>query len=295
MRFYFLSEKPCALKIGGLFFGMVGNAEKFLDVDPADLLLCEFIPADGNFQSVSFIIDGEYPSHPCVSTYVFPSYALFFVHDLMHADSSMRLITQKVYPDCAVSVFLQGRVQVSVEAKEELKVHFLSDRFLSCNVDRRENCIILIGNGEIAVLNSVGELLLDAQANDVTLDDKLRFSIPFYDYPGNYADCIYSFKDKFLMEKYVISSARKPKKDFCLLALAENLQIGAEVKDFVTPTLYERKADLKKFLGNYEKVFFIKPDIIGLAYKRVNYYDVTLYTAEYKDGLVDNVREFIRE
>jgi hypothetical protein len=44
MKIYFLASQPCALKIGGTFFGMVNDFERFAEFSLKDNLFVEFIP-----------------------------------------------------------------------------------------------------------------------------------------------------------------------------------------------------------------------------------------------------------
>ena len=44
MKIYFLSSRPCALMLGGVFFGMINRFERFAEIEPKDNVFAEFIP-----------------------------------------------------------------------------------------------------------------------------------------------------------------------------------------------------------------------------------------------------------
>ena len=44
MKIYFLSSRPCALMLGGVFFGMTDTFERFAEIEPKDNVFAEFIP-----------------------------------------------------------------------------------------------------------------------------------------------------------------------------------------------------------------------------------------------------------
>ena len=44
MKIYFLSSRPCALMLGGVYFGMTDSFERFAEIEPKDNVFAEFIP-----------------------------------------------------------------------------------------------------------------------------------------------------------------------------------------------------------------------------------------------------------
>lgn len=292
MRFYFLSDRPCALKLGGLYVGRVGGTQKFMDIDPSDNILCEFIPANGKYLPCSFEIDEDFLPPEGIKEYLFPNAVALYAEDFIHRDSTLKLLLQENFPDCTASVFVQGRVQVSVENERGIFTHVLSDSFENCRIERKENCIVLFGEGETAVLNAAGELLLRKETISARLDEELEAVVPFADSMNHYAECKWRLTDQAELTEYKIACRFPPRENMLLYALTESLLIDADVKDFVTPSLYEKIRSLKNFLGNYLSVLFVTPEVAGLAYQiKENVFRVDYYTAEYKDGKIDNIRE----
>ncbi len=292
MRFYFLSDRPCALKLGGLYAGRVGGTEKFMDIDPSDNILCEFIPANGKYLPCSFEIDESFLPPEGIKEYLFPNAVALYAEDFIRRDSTLKLLLQENFSDCTVSVFVQGRVQVSIENERDIFTHVLSDSFESCRIERKENCIVLFGEGEIAVLNAAGELLLTKETISARLDEALEAVVPFADSMNHYAECKWKLTDRTELIEYKIACRLPPKENMLLYALTESLLIDADVKAFVTPSLYEKIRSLKKFLGDYLSVLFVTPEVVGLTYQiKENVFRVDYYTAEYKDGKIDNIKE----
>ena len=64
MRVHFSAAMPCALRIGGAAAGMCGEAEKFADLPCGEELLVEFLPADGDYFPLSFIMSADFFARP---------------------------------------------------------------------------------------------------------------------------------------------------------------------------------------------------------------------------------------
>lgn len=64
MRVHFSAAMPCALRIGGAAAGMCGEAEKFADLPGGEELLVEFLPADGDYFPLSFIMSADFFARP---------------------------------------------------------------------------------------------------------------------------------------------------------------------------------------------------------------------------------------
>lgn len=292
MRFYFLSERPCALKLGGIYLGLTGGAEKFMNIDEKDNILCEFIPADGEFLPISFII-GENLSPPSgVKIYILRNAIAIYAENFMRADGSMKLLAQKKYPDCTVSVFVQGRVQASIETRSDIYTSILPDCFYESSIDRINNCVIILSRDAVAVINTEGKLLLSTKAKNVNIGDTLSAVIPFADSMLHFAECEWECSSSLKTVNYVLKSRLKPKDGLLIYAVTESLLIGAEIKDFVSESLYEKRDSLKKFLGNYLSVIYITDEVAGLCYEiKKNVFRVDYYTADLKDGKIDNIKE----
>lgn len=263
-----------------------------MNIDEKDNILCEFIPADGEFLPVSFII-GENLSPPNgIKIYILRNAVAVYAENFIRSDGSMKLLSQKKYPDCTVSVFVQGRVQASIETRSDIYTSSLPDCFFKSGIERINDCIIIRSDEAVAVMNTEGKLLLSTKARDVNTGETLSAVIPFADSMLHFAECEWECSSSLKPINYVIKSRLQPKDGLLIYAVTESLLIGAQIKDFVSESLYEKRDKLKKFLGNYLSVVYITDDVAGLCYEiKKNVFRVDYYTADLKDGKIDNIRE----
>lgn len=292
MRFYFSSDRPCALKLGGVYLGLTGNAEKFINIDEKEKILCEFIPTNGEFLPITFTI-GENISPPNgIKIYIFRNAIAVYAENFIHSDGSMKLIAQKKYSDCTASVFLQSRVQASIENRNDIYVSVLPDCFCKSRIERINDCIVIVSDEALAVMNTEGKLLISTKAKNVQTGETLSAIIPFADSMLHVAECEWECSSSLKTVNYVIKSRLQPKDGLLIYAVTESLLIGAEIKNFVSESLYEKRESLKKFLGNYLSVIYITDEVAGLCYEiKKDVFRVDYYTADLKDGKIDNIRE----
>lgn len=294
MRFYFLSDRPCALKLGGIYVGRTGGAEKFMNIDPADGILCEFIPASEAYSPVTFIINDDFTPGERIKEYFLPNAVALYAHDFLFADTSLSLIKQEKYSDCSATLFAQGKVFASVENAEGIFTHALNESFLNGNIYRRENCIIFFSGDYLAVINVAGELLIFTPVISCSFSAALKAEIPLFDCLRHTAKAEWILSDKAERIKYEVSGENTPNAATAALALAEGLLYGFDISFCATDSLNKKITALKSFLGDYKEVICLGENVIGLAYKREdNAHTVIPFTADLIEGKVDNIKEFV--
>lgn len=283
---------PCALKIGGIYVGTTGGAEKFMDIDPTDKILCEFIPFSPLYKPVSFVVDDDFKPSKNVREYFLPGAIALYARDFFFADSSMRLIKQEKYSDCAATLFAQGKVFASVENAEGIFTFELNDTFLKGEIYRREGCIIFYSGSYLAIISIRGKMEIFTPVLSCEFSATVKAEIPA-------GDCLkHSFFAEWILSdgveriKYSPSPSVPAPKELAIIALAEGILKGFDVSPYVTEALYKRLDALKNFFGDYKDVIYLGENLAGLAYERDSYaYSVIPFTASLTDGKVDNVKE----
>lgn len=293
MKFYFLSDRPCALKIGGIYVGTTGGAEKFMDIDPQDKILCEFIPFSPLYRPVSFVVDGDFKPAENVTEYFLPGAIVLYARNFSFADGSMRLIKQEKYSDCAATLFAQGKVFASLENADGIFTFELNDAFLKGEIYRREGCILFYGGGYLAAVSVKGNLEFFTPVSSCEFSAAVKAEIPA-------GDCLrHSFSAEWVLSdgaervKYSPSPSSPAPPEIALLALTEGLEKGFDVSPYVTERLYKRLNALKNFFGDYKEEIYLGENLVGLAYEMEEYaFSVIPFTASLIGGKVDSVKEF---
>ncbi len=291
MRFYFLSDTPCALKLGGIYAGITHNAEKYMNIDVSDGILCEFIPLNPEFLPISFIIDERYFPPPNVKCYLLRDAILIFAENFLRADCSFKLIAQKTFEREVVSVFVQGKVFVSLEYGGEIFTEELNGSFLSAEIEKRGEYYIITSPTFISVLDKSLKKLLFTEFTSCDMKEILTLTVSFCDCLNCSAVIEYGFENGFCELKKTLKSA-PPSNVPVIYAVLDGLLTGYDVSEFISEGLKDKLSTLKSFLGNYEKVLFITKEVAGLSYKvKDNIYRVDYYEAEYENGKICNFKE----
>ena len=139
MRIYFLSSRPCALKVGGVFFGAVDSFERFAEINLSDRLFIEFIPE--NALPVSFFLTENIrfePPQRC-EVYLLRNAIAIYARDFPPSDFTLRPITQIADENCLATVFCQGGVHLSIQTDKNfftspLPQVLFSDSWKLCHV-----------------------------------------------------------------------------------------------------------------------------------------------------------------
>jgi len=292
MRFYFLSDRPCALKIGGIYVGMTGGAEKFMNIDPSDGILCEFIPASMAYSPISFVLSDAFKPDERIKQYFLPEAVALYAHDFLFSDTSLKLIRQEKYSDCVATLFAQGKVFASIENAEGIFTYPLPEEFLNGNIYRRENCIIFFCGSHLAVINALGEKQFLTPVISCSFSAAVKAEIPLSDSLRHTAEAEWILSDRAERVKYNISEGGAPNERTVLLALCESLLYGFSPALCASENLNKKITALKSFLGDYKEVIYLGENAVGLAYKKEeNAYTVIPFTADLLEGKVDNVKE----
>jgi len=292
MKFYFLSDRPCALKIGGLYVGVTGGAERFMNVDPADKILCEFIPASPLFAPVSFIADENFTPTDNIKEYFLPGAVLFYAHDFLFSDGSMKLIKQEKYSDCAATLFVQNKVFASVENSDGIFTYPLDSSFLCGNIYRREECVIFFSGSYLAVVSARGKLEIYTPVRSCEFSAAIKAVIPLFDCMRHTVEAEWILSDGAERVKYSPSPSRPSPPETALLALTEGLICGFDVSPYATEGLLGKMDALKSFTGDYKEAIYLGENAVGLAYEREkNSFTVVPYEGKLVDGKVDSLRE----
>lgn len=78
-------------------------------------------------------------------------------------------------------------------------------------------------------------------------------------------------------------------------AFLEEMQVGGDFTEYLSPSLIENKDMLRDFFGNYIGVmpppFFRKPEEVGVVYKKIErIYFTKYYIFEFENGKISNVK-----
>ena len=158
MKIYFLSSRPCALMLGGVFFGMTDGFERFAEIEPKDNVFAEFIP-EGALPVGFFITEKLRFSPPdhC-EVYILKDGIAVFAKSFPPSDFALKLVAQQRFRENLVTVFRQGDLQISIETSKGFFISPLSPCFEPCKIFWEHGLFFVEGQGALAAFNAAGGL-----------------------------------------------------------------------------------------------------------------------------------------
>lgn len=301
MRVYFLSSKPCALRVGGAYFGTVSDFERFAEISLKDNLFVECIP-QGNLPVCFFLNEALVENPPKgVEIYLLKNGCAVYVRDFPPSDFSLQPITQKKFPNALVTLFRQGELQAAIETDAGVFVTPLPPAF-SKNADifYENGAFVIKTDAHACVLSGTGEILLNEKISAFSLSDgTLRLTLPLSDFRGTSANVCYRLsKNAAVKTEFSLLAPQNGKTEEELseallpYAFFESVLIGADYACFLSPALAEKSDDVRAFLGTFSAVVLTKnPKEIALVkQKRERVFELVYYQTEIQDGKITDIR-----
>ena len=160
MKIYFLSSRPCALTLNGVFFGITDRFERSTEVCPSDKIYAQFSP-EGALPIGFFITETLFHTPPdgC-EVYLLRDGIAVYAKDFPPVDFTLRPVAQTREGESLATVFWQGNLQLSVESPTEFFTATLPHDFASCKIIFHGEYILLEGKEMLAVYTRSCQCLL---------------------------------------------------------------------------------------------------------------------------------------
>lgn len=300
MKIYFLSSRPCALMLGGVFFGMTDGFERFAEIEPKDNVFAEFIP-EGALPVGFFITEKLRFSPPdhC-EVYILKDGIAVFAKSFPPSDFSLKLVAQQRFRENLVTVFRQGDLQISIETSKGFFVAPLSPCFEPCKIFWEHGLFFVEGQGALAVFNAAGECVLNEKISEYRIEnDVLSAVLPLSDSRGRFAECAWAltddacFQTSFKVRQTDTGKDEETLRDELIpYAFFESVLIGADFSEMLSDELKERAEHIKAFLGDFVSVTLTnEPQTCGLVRKKKErLFELHYFTAEVKEGKIVDIR-----
>lgn len=297
MKIYFLSSQPCALTLNGVYFGLTDRFERFAEIDLRDRVFVQFHPE--NALPIGFFLTENirFVPPPDCAVYLLKDGIAVYACDFTPTDFTLRPIAQKRDGDCLVTVYAQGRAQMSVNTPDGLFNATLPPSFADCEILFHAGLILLRSSCELAVYTKTAQLLLHERALDFSLEDGvLRARLPLFDSLGQTADCAWALSaDSCKQTEFTLRapSDRPAVLDELLpYAFFESVLIGGNYAAFLCDELLDSAEQIRAFLGDFIAVTLTKePRCCGLVRKKAErLFCVSYYRVEIADGKITDVK-----
>ncbi len=303
MKIYFLSSKPCALYVNDAYFGITDGFERFAEVSLKDKLFIRFTPE--NAQPISFFLTENIrfsPPQGC-EVYLLRDGIAIYARDFPPVEHALKVIAQKREEQTLVTVFSQGRVQVSIETPDGFFIATLPPSFCVCEIIFACSLVLLRGGQQLAIFTFRGEQVFLETVREFSIDnDELSLTLPLSDSLGREARCVYRLHSEgcertafSLIQAQTREGERDGEKilhELLPYAFFESVLIGAEYENMLSDGLKEKAGDIRAFLGEFVAVLPTKEKSACalVKKKKERLYELAYYTVEITDGKISDIK-----
>ena len=297
MKIYFLSSRPCALTLNGVFFGATDTFERFAEVNPADKIYAQFSP-EGALPIGFFITEGLFTTPPngC-EVYLLRDGVAVYANDFPPADFTLRAIAQEREGNRLATVFSQGNLQLTIESPLGFFNATLPQDFHACKLCFHGDYLLLEGENTLGLYTLEGKSLLLERFTEYSLtENTLRATIPLSDRLQRQAKCVWALIDgECRLTDFQLSQPTKegqPPADLIAYAFFESLLIGVDFTQFLADALIPDAEHIRAFLGDFSAVTLTnEPTVCGLVRKKKErLFAVDYYSVEIENGKIIDVK-----
>lgn len=291
MRVYFLSEKLAALSVNGLFLGTVDGFERSAELDPKDACFIECKPM-GPFLPVRFCFDEAFliSPPPQIELYYTRDGVAVYCKNFLREDAAMRVVRQERIAGARLTLYVQGKVQLSLESENGFFLVDLPDAFEDAAISASGENFLIEGENAFRLLSRSGETLISSEGKVTERGQTVRAEVPFRDSLGHIAVCAW---ENGKLTSFSLRARQTPTAATYALALFESVLVGADPAPYLSDELAEKADALKEFLGDFLSVVpYETPEEVGLVYKRKeNVFDLRYFRVTEEDGKIANIEE----
>ena len=311
MYYYFSSEYPVAMKLNGIYYGILNETVKHLRIDNGSPFV-ELCPLCEQETSVNFILDDNFLKCPPASITVTDmkgGYLIKLYPSL--SKSSFQIINQKKFNDAVVTVFTENGLKLSIETPKDFYAETIK---LNCNRaeiekfrlgDKTLIYISFICTKQLLYVFCIDEKITKVfcrTVDDFSIDNGLTTTEKYCDIAKHNCVTEWGFDGKTLTSKHV-SVTENP--DFNVDNLHEKLipyaflecfLVNTNVDDYLVKNIIEQKNHLKDYLGDYVGILppprFRNINEVGLIYRvKENFYRIDYFTFELDGRKICNVKK----
>lgn len=292
---------PCALRLGGVFFGAVDSFERFVDVSLKEDLFVEFIPE--NALPICFFLNDQIRFAPPAGceVYILRDGIAILAKDFPPSDLTFAPIAQRREGKTLATVFKQGRIYFSVQSESGLTTDILPRDFSSCELFFADGFWLLKSPLSLAVYSLQGERLLLERVLSYSLEEGvLRARLPLSDSKRRVADCAWKLSEQgctrteFTLKQYAETDDGDRDilaEELLPYAFFESVLIGADYAELLSEELQSKADRLIDFLGDFTDVILTEdPNTCGLLRKKAEgLFEAAYYTVKLEKGKIIDV------
>lgn len=310
MIYYFSSEYPCAIKVNGVYLGLIQRTIKSVQPNN-DSDFVEICPLNCLEQAINFLLDQEFLTHPpaCVSvTDLKGGYLIKFTKSYTGGD--FKVISQEKYSDLLVTVFNENGVKISLETQCDFLAENVATDCHNVSIfrpDFNKNLVAVSFNGDKTLLivynvkNKINKVYFGL-IDEFSFENGFSTTEKFTDIAKHNLTIKWEFNDYEFVEKgrtLSVSENFNPtsiQEKIIPYAFLEEFKLKGEFTQYLCGTVLDNANSLFGFFGNFIGIMpppsFRDINEVGLIYSTGNNtYTVEYFTFELTDKKISGIKK----
>ena len=311
MYFYFSSGYPAAIKLNGLYFGIITDSVKACDIKTEDNPFIEICPLSSGEKGVNFLLTENFLSSPPEGVSVTDLKGGYLIKfNASHRGGQFGITAQEKFRDAVVTVYNDDGYKISVETPDDFYIHNLSCVFKNVTVKHfyiDNNAFVSVASeSEKTFLNVYSisgkiKTVFSGEVDNYQTDGVFITEQSYKDMAKHRIKTVWTF-DGELKEKsreVTCSPSFSPDKlpeRLLPYAFFEEYAAGGNFTEYLDENMKKKSDKLKGFLGKFIGVMpppiFRSIDEVGLVYKKnENIYGVEYFILQLKDRKITNLKK----
>lgn len=310
MFYYFSAEFPSAIKINGVYFGIISDTVKSIRID-CDKTFLEVCPLNSFERSFNFLLDQNFltlpPENVCI-TDLKGGYLIKFLK--CYSGGEFKILGQQKYPDLLVTAFNENGIKISIETANDFFAEPILYDATSVNFYRTNlypNLIAVEFLGEKTLLNvydlsNTIHKVFSRVVDSFNYENEFSTTENFLDMAKHTLTCTWEYENFCIKEKErKVTKSERFNKD-CLTdklipyAFLEEFLLKGEFREYLTGNVLNNADKLFGFFGEFIGIFpppeFRDINQVGLVYhKQKNCYYVEYFYFDLLDKKITNIRK----
>ena len=310
MYYYFSSAFPAAIKFNGIYYGVISQTVKSINLD-GSLTLVEICPLVPNERQINFIPDSEFLASPPDGILITDMRGGYLIKvEKNYRVEEFSIINQQKFSDLVVTVFTENGLKISIETQNNFFADVINFSARSAEVKRfslsNEQFIAVFLEGEDNLLlvyhiDSQIEKVFSRNVSGYSVDGGFYTTEKFKDVAKHVVHSEWDYNKEIFQkntsversESFIISELTDKILPYAFL---EEILVGGNPSDFLCDDLKEHANKLKDYLGEYIGVIpppiFRKPTEVGIVFAvGKNKYKVDYCEFEIVNGKIANVKK----
>lgn len=266
MYFYFSSDYPVALKLGGAFFSVINAEIKHCDIDLKTTTLVEVCPLISGQQSKCFLLDEHFNGrvHGGLVTDLKGGYLIKFTR--AYTGGEFTVFAQEKFPDALVTVFNDSGLKISVETPSDFFAESVPFSPYGAKIERFLSngqpliLVTLSGEDELFFVYSIDgkvQKVFSRRGKTCSVDNGLILTEELVDMAKHKVETKWEFENGLMHEKARTVTLSKnfsvdalPDK-LLPYAFLEELLVGGDFTAYLDQSIKQNADKLGGYLGEF--------------------------------------------